>query len=141
MSLLLNCRPVGSISQSTDGVSRVLSAGGNSVIGEIQDAAFIRSDWHSTKDLCRRHKAIGLDKATFLQYILPFVTVIVVPDKDTRMEYRASVKDFRQYAIEHDRGRRIKLCLPLIYWSVIEPDGTKSTQFRLFNIEISEEYK
>jgi len=120
---LLNCRPVIGRSQMLKGV--------------IQDSTFTQSDWHSTTHFCRSHKAISLYKAAFLQYILPFTTFIAIPDRDTRMEYRASVKDFRQYAIEHDRGRRIKLCLPLVYWSVIEPDGTKSAQLRLFNIEMS----
>ena len=129
-----NLRPVRTISQTPNGTSHVLSAGRNGVIGEIQDTTFIRSGWHSAKHLCYRHKAISLCKATFLQYILPFVTFVVVPDINTGSEYKASIKDFRQYAIEHDRGRRIELCLPLLYWSIIEPDGTKSTQLSLFNM-------
>ena len=119
---LLNFRPVRGRSQILKGI--------------IQDSTFTQSDWHSTTHFCRKHKAIGLDKIAFLQYILPFVTFIAVPDKDTRMEYRASVKDFRQYATEHDRGRRVKLCLPLIYWSVTEPDGTKYAQLRLPSMQI-----
>jgi len=130
-----NLRPVRTISQTPNGTSHVLSAGRNGIIGEIHDSTFFRSDWHSTTHVCRKHKAIGLNKAAFLQYILPFATVIVVPDKNTGRKYTATIKDFREYAIEYDKGRRIELCLPLVYWSVIEPDGTKSTQLRLFSIK------
>jgi len=129
---LLNCRPVGGRSQTFDVVIQVLSDDGTRVIGEIQDSTFIQSSWHSVIDLCHKHNAIGLDKVAFLRYILPSATFIVIPDEDTGREYTATVEDFRQFAIEDDQGCGTQLFLPLLYWSVIEPDGTKSTQLRLF---------
>ena len=122
-------------SQSSNGGIHAYSAYGKRITGIIRDSTFIKSDWHSTSHLCHKHKAISMWKATFLQYILPFATVIVVPDNDSGREYTATTKDFREYAIEDNKGRKIKLCLPLLYWSIIEPDGTKSTQLRLFSIK------
>jgi len=124
-------------SQSSNIDTHAYSTDGKRITGIIRDSIFIKSDWHSTTHFCRKHKAIGFNKVTFLQYILPFATVIVIPDIDTGRKYTATIKDFRKYAIEDDKGRRIKLCLPLKYWYVTEPDGTNSTQLRLFDIEIS----
>jgi hypothetical protein len=122
-------------SQSSNGDIHAYSAKDKRITGITRDSTFVKSDWRSTKDLCHKHKAIGLNKAAFLRYILPFFTFIAVPDKDTRTEYRSTVEDFRQFAIEDDRGKRVKLCLPLIYWSIIEPGGTKYAQLRLFSIK------
>ena len=115
-----------------NGVNQVLSDDGTRIIGEIQDSTFLKLDGQSTEHLCNRHNAIGLDKAIFLTYILPFVSLIVITDSDSGMEYKATVEDFKEFAIEDDLGYGTQLLLPLVYWSVIEPDGTKSTQLRLF---------
>ena len=114
-----------------NGVNQILSDDGTRIIGEIQDSTFI--SWQCTEHLCNRHNAIGLDKAIFLTYILPFVSLIVITDSDSGMEYRATVEDFKEFAIEDDLGYGTQLLLPLVYWSVIEPNGTKSTQLRLFS--------
>ena len=116
-----------------NGVTQVLSDDGTRIIGEIQDSTFLKLDGRSTEHLCNRHNAIGLDKAIFLTYILTFVSLIVITDSDSGMEYRATVEDFKEFAIEDDLDYGTQILLPLVYWSVIEPNGTKSTQLRLFS--------
>ena len=119
-------------SQSSNGDSRIYSDDGTRVIGIVRNYTFTKSNWHSTKHLCWKHKAIGLDHMAFLYQVEPFASQIVVLDKDTGKEYRVSMEVFKQLAIEDDLGWGLQLFLPLKYWEVTEPDGSKPLQLPLW---------
>ena len=127
-----DCKTVGNRSQPGDGTIRVLSDDGSKTIGIIRDLVFIKSNWHSTKHLCRKHNAIGLDRASFLNYVEPFATLIVVPDKDTGREYRVSVEHFKTFSLDDDLGWGPQMFLQLEFFEVIEPDGSKPVQLTLW---------
>lgn len=127
------CEAPNAKSQSFDGVIRVLSDDGSRVIGIIRDSTFIKSNWCSTRHLCRKHNAIGLDRGAFLNYVEPLATLIVVPDKDTGREYRASVEAFKRFAFEDDLGWGPQLFGKLEYFQLVEPDPNRSRQLRLWS--------
>lgn len=126
------CEQKNAESQSSNVVIRVPSDDGTRVIGVIKGSTFIKSNWHSKKHLCWKHKAIGVDRTAFVNYIAPFTNLIVTPDKDTGNEYRVSVEDFKQFAIADDLGWGEQLFVPLKYWEVIESDGTRPVQLNLW---------
>lgn len=126
------CEPRNTKSQSSNGIVRVPSDDGSRVIGVIKDSTFSKSNWHSTKHLCWKHKAIGVDKVAFIDYVVPFADLIIVHDIDTGREYRASVEDFKQFAIADDLGCGEQLFVPLRYWEVIEPNGPRPVQLNLW---------
>lgn len=127
-----DCKEVEHGNQYSESSIRVLSDDGSRVIGTIKDSTFTKSNWHSTKHLCWKHKAIGLDLSAFLYQVEPFATQMVVQDKDTGREYTVSVEDFKRFAIEDNLGWGAQLFLPLKYWEVTKPDGNRPLQLSLW---------
>ncbi|HUU63669.1 MAG TPA: hypothetical protein VMX96_07120 [Dehalococcoidia bacterium] len=127
-----DCITVTGGSQSYSGVIRVPSDEGSRIIGVIRDSTFTKSNWHYSKHMCWKHHAIGLDRGAFVDYVKSLATTIIVTDKDTGREYRASVEDFERLSIEDNLGWGQQLFLPLKHWEVIEPDGHKPLQLALW---------
>jgi len=127
-----NSRPAEYKSQTFNGIIRVLSDDGRRIIGIVKDSSFTKINWQSTKHICRKHQAIGLDRIAFLNHIESSANLIIVPDKDTGREYRVTVADFKRFAIMDNLGWGLQLFLPLSYWRIIEPDGKESFQLSLW---------
>lgn len=89
---------------------------GSRNIGEIKDGIFNKFNFQSSKHLCHKYRAIGLDKGAFHNYILPNAQLIISQDKDTDITYRISVSLFQAMAIEDDLGWGSQLFCPLIHW-------------------------
>ena len=129
---IANIRPAEYKSQTFNGIIRVLSDDGRRIIGIVKGFSFTKTNWHSTKHICRKYQAIGLDHTAFLNQIMSSANLIIVPDKDTGREYRVTVEDFKRFAIMDNLGWGLQLFLPLRYWRVIEPDGEESFQLSLW---------
>jgi len=130
--LISDCITVKGRSQSYGGVIRVPSDDGSRIIGVIRYSTFTKSNWHYSKHMCWKHRAIGLDRGAFTDYVKPLATTIIVTDKGTGREYRVSVEDFERLSIEDDLGWGEQLFLPLRYWEVIKPNGHKPLQLALW---------
>lgn len=87
-------------------------------IGEIQGGIFTKFNFQSSKHICRKHKAIGLDIGAFENYILPNASEIVCPDKAQHITYRISVALFKANTISDDLNWGIQLFCPLTYFEV-----------------------
>ncbi len=119
-------------SQPLNGVIRVPSDDGSRTIGIIRDGVFLKSNWRSSKHLCRKYQAIGIDKGAFWNYVEPLATAFIVSDQDTGKEYRVSIEDFKQLGLEDDLGWGPQLFCPLKHFQVTEPNGKKPVQLSFF---------
>jgi hypothetical protein len=98
--------------------TEVFSDDGGRVIGIIRDRTFIKTKWHSSKHLCFKHHAIGIDKGAFEAYVLPSTEQIKCHDRDKGVTYTVSTADFKLHTIEDDLGWGTQLFCPLEYWQV-----------------------
>jgi len=86
-------------------------------IGDIKDDIFTKFNFQSSKHICHKHNAIGLDIGAFKNYILPNATEIVCPDKEKSIAYSLSVPTFMQNAFKDDLGWGIQMFCPLKIWN------------------------
>ena len=102
------------------GTGKILvpSDDGDKTIGLIKSRVFFKSNWHSSKHLCFKHNAIGVDKRAWEEYILPYAERIECYDRDKDITYTVSVSDFEVYAIEDDLGWGAQLFCPLKFWQI-----------------------
>jgi len=116
---------------STNGTVRVSSDDGEHVIGAIKDGIYTKSNWQSRKHLCHKHKAIGVDKGAFQDYIEPHARSIEVLDRDSSITYQVSVEGFRRYCIEDDLGWGPQLFCPLKHFQKADDDPNAPRQLSL----------
>lgn len=96
----------------------VPSDDGSRNIGKIKYGIFTKSNFHSDKHICHKHKAIGLDKGAFLKHILPNAQQIKCQDKVKQVTYQITVNIFKQFAIEDDLGCGPQLFCPVKYFQI-----------------------
>lgn len=105
------------IQQKTQPIKKkVFSDNRTRVIGVIKDKVFIKTNWHSSRHLCFKHRAIGIDRAAFYNYVLPCAERIECLDRDKGIVYTISVSDFQSHAVGDDLGWGPQLFCPLKYW-------------------------
>ena len=119
---------------NTDGKTLVPSDDGKRIIGVIADSTFTKSNWRSSRCLCRRYNAVGIDKGSLHNHILPFATLIVVPDRDTDKTYHISVDKFRCYSIEDDLGWGVQVFCPLSQFEILQPNPKRPRQLSFFTV-------
>lgn len=103
-------------SSGNNGNGLVYSDDGQRCIGRVKHGVFTKSNWHSKRHLCRKYRAIGIDKQAFKDYISPEATLIECFDKDTSTLYRINISDFTLHAIEDDLGWGPQLFCPIKYF-------------------------
>jgi hypothetical protein len=90
------------------------------VIGSVKDRVFRKSGFHSSKHLCRRHNAIGIDREAFFAIFeeIRGKGIIRVRDLDTGLVYESTASNFFHNRIEDDLGSGPQYFLPLNLWNV-----------------------
>ena len=104
--------------KSLNGKVLVPSDDGQHIIGQIKEGVFTKGNWQSSKHLCYKHNAIGIDKKAFEDYVLPHTQLIECHDRDKNITYTVSINDFKLHCIEDDLGWGAQLFCPLKYWQV-----------------------
>lgn len=97
---------------------KLIRSEGGKVIGFINDGVFTKSNWHSSRHLCRRHNAIGLDRTSIVEIIgeIGMEGIIRVPDLDTGLTYEVTALVFWRNRIEDNLGMGLQCFLPLSLW-------------------------
>ena len=85
-------------------------------IGQIKYGIFTKFNFQSSKHICFKYKAIGLDEGAFLNYILPNALLIVCPDKEKHITYSIDVSLFKRMATSDDLGWGTQLFCPIKYF-------------------------
>ncbi|MFC1967851.1 hypothetical protein ACFLVX_00460, partial [Chloroflexota bacterium] len=96
------------------------------IIGTLDGNKFIKTVVGSRHRL-RRPPAWALDAGAFDQEVRPNATEVIVIDKETGVEYHASVETFDQLKGELDRGFGRQYFLTLNHWQ------TKNNVYRQLN--------
>jgi|GEM_PF-1408832 len=96
----------------------VPSDDGSRNIGEIRNKIFIKFNFQSSKHICYKHNAIGLDEVAFFDYILPTAQFIICHDDDKHITYKIRVAVFRSNAIFDDLGYGPQVFCPLKHWQL-----------------------
>lgn len=107
---------------STDGAIRVHADNNGRDIGLIKDGVFTKWGFTS-RSICWKHKAIGLDKRAFYQIIAQCAHTILVPEKDTDLLHRIAVDDFAEHCFEDCLSPKIgdQVFCKLTYWEHLQP--------------------
>jgi len=107
---------------SMDGTIRVHADNGGKDIGLIKDGIFTKWGF-SSRCVCWKHKAIGIDRRAFEQTIARYAHTILVPEKDTKVVHRIAVDDFQEHCFRDCLSLRIgeQVFCPLLYWEVLQP--------------------
>ena len=87
------------------------------IIGRFEENKFIK-EVNGSKHKLRYPPAWAIDAEAFDEEIKFNATDIVVIDKETDIEYHASVKTFDRLKFELDRGWGIQYALTLSHWQV-----------------------
>jgi len=101
---------------------------GDKIVGYLEGGKFIKQVVGS-KHRLRLPPAWAIDAEAFEGEIKPNARGIVVIDRETGMEYHASVETFDKFKGELDRGFGRQYYLPLSYWEV---RGNGQRQLRLW---------
>lgn len=107
---------------SIGGAIRVHADNGGRDIGIIKDGVFTKWGFTS-RSICWKHKAIGLDKRAFERVIGRYAHTILVPVKDRDFAYRIAVDDFREHLFGDCLSSKIgsQVFCKLTYWEVLQP--------------------
>jgi hypothetical protein len=109
------------------GQKRLVKVDGR-IIGYLRDRTFYKSV-SGSKHRLRQPPAWAIDAEAFDTEIKPNSTKIVVVDRETGMEYQASVETFERFKGELDRGFGRQYFLPLPQWQI---RGNGQRQLRLW---------
>jgi len=105
----------------------IVYSDGGKIIGEIKDSIFTKFKWHSSKHLCHKYNAIGLDSGA-LAFIIGLAFLMRVYDLDTGKTYEISIDDFQRYGIEDDLGWGSQIFCPITRFCIQEPDSSRPLQ-------------
>ena len=107
---------------SIGGTIRVHADNGGKDIGIIKDGVFTKWGFTS-RSICWKHKAIGLDKCAFEETIARYAHTILVPVKDRDFVYRIAVDDFQEHCFEDCLSPKIgeQVFCQLMYWESLQP--------------------
>ena len=117
---------------NTNNGTLVRSDDGKRFIGLLQDGAFKKVGWQSSKHLCHRYGGIGIDAGAFRNFVERFAQFIEVDDEYVGVCYRISVECFRQHSIEDDLGWGSQLFCPLKYFEKVGSGRDGARQLSLF---------
>ena len=85
---------------------------GGKIIGRISENAFCRKVKKS-QHLFRKWNAWGIDKAVVESLVRDEIPRILIHDKEEKIDYEVSVKDFAEKGIEGEFGHGEQIFLPL----------------------------
>lgn len=115
--------------------SRLVKLADGKVVGGLSsDGVFVKRVIGSKHKL-RTPEAWCIDAQAFDEEIRPRATQIVVIDRESGFEYKASIDHFDQHKGTLDRGFGLQYFLVLSQWEVIEPNGDKPQQLTLWGDE------
>lgn len=87
------------------------------IIGEISDKVFCKKVIKS-KHLLRKWNAWGIDKSVVDSLVRDGIQKIIVHDKEEKINYEISVKNFVEKGLEADLGHSMQIFLPLEYFDM-----------------------
>jgi hypothetical protein len=95
---------------------------GTRTIGVIKNHTFIKSNFNSSKHVCHKYKAIGIDLGAFNNYIKPNTQLIRCPDKSNCTTFSIPTGDFESNAFIDDLGCGNQIFCPLKFWLTQKDD-------------------
>ena len=96
---------------------------GDKIVGHLEENRFIKSVVGSKHQL-RHPPAWAIDAEVFDHQIKPNATEIIIEDKESGVEYQASVEIFVKHCFRFNRGFGTQYALPIQLWHV-EKNGHK----------------
>ncbi len=123
---------------ATEDVTRILCDDGQRCIGEIRYGVFTKFNWRSSRHLCRKYEAIGIDEGAFTYCIEDYASSIKVPDLDTRKTYLISIQQFRLNCIKDNlAGWGPQLFCPLQYFQVMATEKSIPSKRSIIHGELA----
>lgn len=108
---------------TVNGSLPVPSDDGERTIGIIEHGVFTKSSFNSSKHICHKHHAIGLDIGSFKNFIKPNANLIVCTDKKKNITYSISTDKFKSHAFADNLGWGVQLFCPLEHWETSIDSG------------------